>query len=214
MVGLHAPIDTRESLLKAATEAFVEKGFSGARVDEIARKARANKAMIYYHFGSKEKLYRAVLLHQIGSLHEEIARVAGLEGGPVVRLTAFYAGLGRMFAERPSLPHIMFREMLTGGVHMDAGVARALKGVFDFVAGTIREGIERGQVRPVDPLFVHLTAIAPMMLFSVGRSFRERVLPVAMPEGARPTPEALLAHVQDVLVRTLESGPRASTDRS
>ena len=45
--------DTRGNLIESATEVFVEKGFSGARVDEIARRAKANKAMIYYHFGSK-----------------------------------------------------------------------------------------------------------------------------------------------------------------
>lgn len=75
MVGQVKSHDTRENLLASATEVFVKKGFSGARVDEIARRAKANKAMIYYHFGSKEGLYKAVLLKYIGGLHEEIARV-------------------------------------------------------------------------------------------------------------------------------------------
>lgn len=207
MVGQFERHDTRQSLLESATEVFVEKGFSGARVEEIARRAKANKAMIYYHFGSKEKLYRAVLLHHIGGLHEDIARVAGYEDGPVARLMAFYAGLARTFQGRPALPSIMFREILAGGVHMDAEVARALKGVLDFVAATVREGIEEGQMRPVDPLFVHLSIIAPMMLFSVGRPFRERLLPVAMPEGSMPTAEGLFAHLQDVLARTLRPEP-------
>ncbi|MCD6588326.1 MAG: helix-turn-helix transcriptional regulator, partial [Candidatus Fermentibacteraceae bacterium] len=49
-----------KSILDAAAEEFAEKGFSGARVDEIARRAGINKAMLYYRIGDKEELYRRV----------------------------------------------------------------------------------------------------------------------------------------------------------
>jgi AcrR family transcriptional regulator len=48
-------------ILTVATSEFAEKGFSGARVDDIAELTRTSKRMIYYHFESKEGLYRAVL---------------------------------------------------------------------------------------------------------------------------------------------------------
>ncbi len=52
---------TRAELLQVATEVFAEQGLSGARVDEIAERTRTTKRMIYYYFGGKEQLYRAVL---------------------------------------------------------------------------------------------------------------------------------------------------------
>ena len=52
---------TRAELLAVATEVFAEQGLSGARVDEIAERTRTTKRMLYYYFGSKEQLYRAVL---------------------------------------------------------------------------------------------------------------------------------------------------------
>jgi len=52
---------TREVLLDAATLVFAEKGFAGARVDEIAARAGANKALIYAYYGDKKGIYRAVL---------------------------------------------------------------------------------------------------------------------------------------------------------
>jgi len=52
---------TRTELLETATKVFAESGFSGARVDEIARRTRTTKRMIYYYFGGKEQLYLAVL---------------------------------------------------------------------------------------------------------------------------------------------------------
>jgi len=53
--------DTRQRLMEAALLAFADKGFDGVGVREIAQKAKANPAMIAYHFGSKEGLYEASL---------------------------------------------------------------------------------------------------------------------------------------------------------
>jgi AcrR family transcriptional regulator len=52
---------TKHEILMAALKEFAEKGLKGARVDDIAAKTRTTKPMIYYHFGSKEKLYAAVM---------------------------------------------------------------------------------------------------------------------------------------------------------
>ncbi len=55
------PARTRERILEAAISEFSDKGYSGARIDEIARRAGANKRMIYHYFGNKENLFRHVL---------------------------------------------------------------------------------------------------------------------------------------------------------
>ena len=53
--------ETLSKILKAARNVFSKEGFNGARVDEIAKQANVNKAMIYYHFKSKEDLYDSVV---------------------------------------------------------------------------------------------------------------------------------------------------------
>ena len=52
---------SKREILFAAMNEFAEKGLKGARVDDIAAKTRTTKPMIYYHFGSKERLYGAVM---------------------------------------------------------------------------------------------------------------------------------------------------------
>lgn len=52
---------TRAEILDVATGEFADRGYDGARVDEIAARTRTTKRMIYYYFGSKEGLYVAVL---------------------------------------------------------------------------------------------------------------------------------------------------------
>ena len=58
---------TRERIMAAAQKEFAASGFAGARTDAIARRARVNERMIFYCFGSKEGLYRAVLAQRLSA---------------------------------------------------------------------------------------------------------------------------------------------------
>jgi TetR/AcrR family transcriptional regulator len=55
------PERTQRRILAAAEKEFSAKGFAGARVDAIARRARVNKRMLYHYFGKKEGLFREIL---------------------------------------------------------------------------------------------------------------------------------------------------------
>ncbi|HTV63273.1 MAG TPA: TetR family transcriptional regulator [Verrucomicrobiae bacterium] len=59
------PHRSRERILAAALKEFAAKGFAGARVDLIARRAAINKRMLYHYFGDKEGLFKAVLRRKI-----------------------------------------------------------------------------------------------------------------------------------------------------
>ena len=58
---INDPDGNRRNIIEVATQEFAEKGFSGARVDEIAARTKTSKRMIYYYFGGKEQLYIAVI---------------------------------------------------------------------------------------------------------------------------------------------------------
>jgi AcrR family transcriptional regulator len=59
------PDRSRRCILDAALREFSARGFAGARVDVIARRAKINKRMLYHYFSDKEGLFRAVLRHKI-----------------------------------------------------------------------------------------------------------------------------------------------------
>ena len=61
----HATDSARERLIDSATREFAEKGFAGARINEIAAAASINKQLVYHYFGSKDALYSAVLEHAL-----------------------------------------------------------------------------------------------------------------------------------------------------
>ena len=55
------PDRTRASILAAAVHEFSQRGYEGARVDAITKRAKVNKRMLYHYFGGKDGLYLAVL---------------------------------------------------------------------------------------------------------------------------------------------------------
>jgi AcrR family transcriptional regulator len=66
------PDRTRAEILAVATAEFADRGYDGARVDEIAARTRTTKRMIYYYFGGKKQLY-------IAALEEAYARIRSAE---------------------------------------------------------------------------------------------------------------------------------------
>src|SRR6516165_7249274 len=64
------PEATRKNILEIATEEFADKGFSGARVDDIAARTNTSKRMIYYYFADKEGLFVAVIEQAYGRIRQ------------------------------------------------------------------------------------------------------------------------------------------------
>lgn len=194
---------TRGSILQSAAEVFMEVGFSGARVEEIARRARANKAMIYYHFASKKGLYRVVILSLFEGVLAEIRRLEESDLPPREKLRALYTRIAGHLGENRALPPIMLRELLAGGESMDAEASAALGTILSFVQATVRAGVRAGEFKSVHPLLVHVTMLGPLMLHFAGASFRDRVLPRELPGLAPPQNAEVLAHLLEVLDRSL-----------
>src|ERR1035437_10329628 len=94
------PAETRRGILRAAEESFATAGFVGATTRQVAARAGVNVATLYYHFGSKEKLYRAVLDAASGA---ELT-VPGGGRAPAERLAAVVEALWDFGAAHPSLP--------------------------------------------------------------------------------------------------------------
>ena len=84
------PERTKAEILSIATEEFANRGFAGARIDEIAAKTRTTKRMIYYYFGSKEKLYVAALQRSYENIRvtEQVVDVANLDPVNAIRQLA------------------------------------------------------------------------------------------------------------------------------
>src|SRR6202158_593798 len=70
-------LSTARRIVATAEEIFAEQGLAGARMDEIARSAKVNKALLYYYFRSKEELHRFVLETLLSQLRSRVTEAAG-----------------------------------------------------------------------------------------------------------------------------------------
>src|SRR6266436_4482960 len=103
------PNGTRRNILEIATDEFGNKGFSGARVDDIAARTNTSKRMIYYYFGDKEGLFAAVL-------EEAYSRIRQIE--PESALRALVGFTFDYQNANESFIRLVMTENIHNGVHL------------------------------------------------------------------------------------------------
>ena len=197
---------SRERLLTAAAAEFAARGFAGANVDRIARAARVNKAMIYYHFKSKAALYREILRDMFAAVAARVAAVEASEAEPADKVRAFVEAIATAAEARPHFPPIWFREIADGGTHLDNATVRHIAGVVKTLAGIVREGVAAGRFRPVNPLLIQAAIVAPLLLYFASGGLRLRIDRVGVSGSAGFARDEVVAHVQHSVLATLERG--------
>lgn len=157
------PDGVRRGILAAARAEFVENGLSGARVDEIAARTATSKRMIYYYFGDKEGLYRAVLeemYEQIRGFERGLDLAALPPDEAMARLTAFTFD---HHAQNPDFVRLVMVENIHHAHHLETSdrIANLNLSVLDVIRDIYGRGVEAGQFRPgLEPLEIHLTISA------------------------------------------------------
>jgi AcrR family transcriptional regulator len=156
-------------ILDAAADEFAAAGFAGGRIERIARRTRLNVRMIYYHFGSKRGLYRAVL----ENIYEQMSAI--LESLPPSRPNRTLDALNLYFdllAEQPRFADILVRELLDGARHLKV-LSRERPELFRQIHYHARELIEAavasGELGPFDPGMTVLSVTSMVCFFTAVR---------------------------------------------
>src|SRR3954468_15927486 len=175
------PEESRAAILQAAAREFAEHGIAGARTDAIARHAGVNKALLYYYFTDKETLYGAVLDNVFAGLKETVFRVLDGDLPPRQKILAYAGAYFDLIASNELYPRLMQREMMRAreghSQHIDKVIKNYIQPIFVRVSEVLREGIAKGEFRPVNPahfvpsivaMIVFYFSSAPMMQKIVG----------------------------------------------
>lgn len=208
--GTRQTAGTRDDLLQAGAEVFAELGFDGATAERIAERAGTTKAMINYHFRSKQGLYEAILLASFLDLSARLDGVRESGVGAPEQLRVFVAEFARAATARPSFPAIMVREVLSGGKNLPEGVLPRVLGVMGIVRGIVEQGVAEGSFRGVNPLLTHLSLVGAMLFYFATEPFRQQAPARVRMDQPPPTAQAFVEHMQELMVRGLaaDAAPR------
>ena len=104
--------DTRRQLLDTAENLFAERGFYGVSIAAVAEELGLTKQALLHHFGSKEKLYGAVLKRISEDYEERLVHVTATETDPANKLKAYMLSLAIGVPEESARIHLLMRELL------------------------------------------------------------------------------------------------------
>ena len=195
---------SKQRLFAAAAAEFAARGFAGANVDRIARAARLNKAMIYYHFRSKAALYREILRDMFAAVAAGVADVEDSAADPADKIRAFVDAIAAAAEARPHFPPIWFREIAEGGTHLDAGTLAHVTAVVKTLGRIVQEGHATGQFRKINPMLIHSGIIGPLLLYFASGAMRRRLATAGVPGVAALSRDVVVQHVQTIAVMALE----------
>jgi TetR/AcrR family transcriptional regulator len=196
-----------DRILAAAALEFAERGFAGARVDRIARRAKVNKAMLYYHFKSKQGLYRALLRQTFSLAAARLQEIAALDVSPAEKVDRVIAGIAALVREHAHVPAIMLREIAEGGAHLDRATLTALASLPRAVGDIVQQGVAAGVFRPVNPVFAYFSMLAPIVFFLAGTSIRDEISDLHVINMRALSPDDFVAHVQEATRRAFAATP-------
>lgn len=166
------PEGTRRRILAAAIEEFVEGGLFGARVDKIAKKANTNERMLYYYYGCKEQLFKAVLEHTIGCFVDAIEKIDFNGLDPIQSIVCYARFMWCYYAAHPEIIRIINNENLHRAYYWEgANVPEMVAPAITLLKNLVTEGIEKGQIRrTIDSCYLYLT-ISALGDYSVSNRF-------------------------------------------
>lgn len=125
---------TKANILLQATQCFAQNGYHGAGLNEICRKSKVNKRMIYHYFGNKDGLYRAVHLacwQELQAWFLEALNRASAESTPLKEDTAILLETLTIFhdfiASHPAFVRLLMWDGLEGG-HISRSLWNEIRG--------------------------------------------------------------------------------------
>jgi len=205
---------TARRILAAAERHFAAQGMAGARTDEIAADAHANKAMLYYYFGNKRRLHRAVLENLFRQLRKVVYAPPAPDAAPRERLRAWVNGYFDFLASHPNYPRLVQREAMDATPKIEWIAREYFQPFFKHLTGVISDGISAGDFREVDPRQTAFTmlgatafyfASAPVMTPIVGHD-------LLAPHALEARRRALLDFIEHALYRIhIEPNPTDSS---
>jgi AcrR family transcriptional regulator len=189
---------SHDRILDGAADEFASAGFAGARIDRIARRTKLNVRMIYYHFGSKKGLYRAVLQ----SIYEKMSQILD-ELPPASGALDAFERYFDLLTEQPRFADVLVRELLDGAKHLKSlwkERPELFRQIHYHARKLIEAGISAGELRDLDPAMTVLSVTSIVCFLTAARHSHALFL-----DDRRSQPQTWKQHLMTLLLDGLRA---------
>ncbi len=199
------PEPTRARILAAAKAEFARVGLGGARVDRIAQLAGANKRMLYYYFGNKDELFRAVLEATYEHIRESEKALHLDEVEPPEAVRRLVAFTWNYYLRHPEFLSLLNSENMHQAVHLKRStrVRRMHSPFVALIRSILERGVAAGLFREgVDAVQLYIS-IAGLAYFYLGNNHTLSAI-FGRDLKAKKACDARLAHMTELVLAYLK----------
>jgi len=161
-------INSEKLILNAAKEVFLEKGFDGARMQEIADKAGINKALLHYYFRSKDKLFDAIFSEAFEQFFPKVAEIMTTDKPFFEKLGFFIDTYIDMLSKNPHLPVFVMHE-INRSPEVLINIIRGSGVNPEHLAKVIQKEVKVGRIIPVNPTHLIVNILGMCLFPFMGR---------------------------------------------
>lgn len=157
------PEKTQARILEAATAEFAAKGYSGARTEQIARRAKSNIRMLYHYHGGKDALYTRVLEDVLARLREQELQLDFSSATPLDGILQLFDFIDGHFSTHPELLQLLAFENLNKAAHLrkSTRIPQQASPVLDLISTLLQRGQAEGVFRTgIDALHLYVSMVS------------------------------------------------------
>ncbi len=162
--------NTEEKILESAETVFHEKGYDGARMQEIADKANINKGLLHYYFKTKDSLFDAIFSMALKRMVANIHSILSMEVPLEEKMDMIIDGYMNILARNSALPRFVVTEL---NKDPDKFIAKhlnsSMKNVFTSFEESVQKEIKAGNIREIDSRQLFINMVSMIMFPYVGK---------------------------------------------
>ncbi len=145
---------TEEVIFEAARNVFIEKGFDGARMQEIALVAGINKALLHYYYRTKEKLFNAIFERVFSQFIPKVLDFIESDKSLTEKIEFFIYTYIDVLIQNPFIPHFVINEINRNPYHITELMNKHIikTDAFGNFSNMLKEEADKGNIRTVDPI--------------------------------------------------------------
>lgn len=170
--------NTEEKILLAAEDIFQEKGFEGARMQEIADHAKINKGLLHYYFKTKNKLFETIFSKAIGKMIVKIEDIMKGDTPFLDKTDAFVDNYMDLLLRNPYLPKFVLSELNRDPERfIDSLISKYdFKSRISLYFKSVDRAIESNEIKPIDAQQLLINMISLCVFPFIGRPMIQGVM--------------------------------------